>query len=156
MDFKTYLAQKRLSAATVRHYTRDIDYFLDWLKQEDTGVASFTYNDLLDFMRHCNHVGMSQKRIHALIGVVRHYMNWLIAENKRADNPAAGVFIKGLVRKLPTNILSMEAMEELFKQYGVQLNVDASKKIMLGLMIYQGLTVGEIMRLQSHHINIKE
>jgi integrase/recombinase XerD len=50
----------------------------------------------------------------------------------------------------------MEEMEELFKQYSVQLNVDASKKIMLGLMVYQSLTVGEIMRLQSHHIKLKD
>jgi integrase/recombinase XerD len=27
---------------------------------------------------------------------------------------------------------------------------------MLGLMIYQGLSVGEIMRLQAHHIKIKD
>ncbi|MEJ0101417.1 MAG: site-specific integrase [Bacteroidota bacterium] len=47
-------------------------------------------------------------------------------------------------------------MEELYKQYSVQLNVDASKKIMFGLMIYQGLTVGEIMRLQGHHIKMKD
>jgi integrase/recombinase XerD len=87
---------------------------------------------------------------------VRHYCNYLIHEGKRNDNPAAGVFIKGLVRKLPTNLLSLEEMEELFKQYSVQLNVDSGKKIMLGLLVYQGLRVGEIMRLQSHHIKLKD
>jgi integrase/recombinase XerD len=88
--------------------------------------------------------------------MVRHYCNYLIVEKQRTDNPAAGVFIKGLVRKLPTNLLSMEEMEELYKQYSVQLNVDSGKKIMLGLMVYQGLTVGEIMRLQSHHLRMKD
>ena len=47
-------------------------------------------------------------------------------------------------------------MEELYKQYSIQLSVDSSKKIMLGLMIYQGLTVGEIMRLQRHHFKLKD
>ena len=47
-------------------------------------------------------------------------------------------------------------MEELYKQYSLQLHVDASKKIMFGLMVYQGLTVGEVMRLQSHHFKMKD
>jgi len=80
----------------------------------------------------------------------------MIGEGKRNDNPAAGVFIKGLVRKLRVNLLSTEEMEELYKQYAIQLHVDSSKKIMLGLMMYQGVTVGEIMRLQSHHIKLKD
>jgi integrase/recombinase XerD len=88
--------------------------------------------------------------------MVRHYCNYLISESKRTDNPAAGVFIKGLVRKLPTNLLSIEELEELYKQYSIQLSVDGSKKIMLGLMIYQGVTVGEIMRLQRHHFKLKD
>jgi integrase/recombinase XerD len=88
--------------------------------------------------------------------MVRHYCNYLISEGRRHDNPAAGVFIKGLIRKLPTNLLSTEELEELYKQYSIQLSVDSSKKIMLGLMIYQGVTVGEIMRLQRHHFKLKD
>jgi hypothetical protein len=41
-------------------------------------------------------------------------------------------------------------MEELYRQYAVQLSVDAARKIMLGLLIYQGLTTGEIIRLELH------
>ena len=80
----------------------------------------------------------------------------MISEGKRNDNPAAGVFIKGLVRKLPSKLLSTEEMEELYKQYTIELHVDSSKKIIFGLMVYQGLGVGEIMRLQSHHIKLKD
>jgi len=47
-------------------------------------------------------------------------------------------------------------MEALFKQYSIQLNVDSSKKIMLGLMVYQGLMGGELMRIESKDIKIKE
>jgi integrase/recombinase XerD len=156
MNFTIYLQQKKLTANTVRHYTRDIGYFTDWLEQEDIKAETFVYNDLLDFMRSCHTDGISKRRTHALLGVVRHYCNYLISQRKRNDNPAAGVFIKGLSRKLPVNLLSMEEMEELYKQYSIQLNVDASKKIMLGLMVYQGITVGEMMRLQSHHIKMKD
>jgi len=156
MNFTAYLQQKKLSVSTVKAYTRRSDYFLAWLQQEDNSLENFTYNDVLDFMRYCTDEKKSKRNIHALLGTVRHYSNYLILQGKRNDNPAAGIFIKGLSRKLPINLLSVEEMEELFKQYSIQLNVDSSKKIMLGLMIYQGLMGGELMRIESQHIKIKE
>jgi integrase/recombinase XerD len=156
MNFTLYLQQKKLSVSTVKAYTRRSIYFLAWLQQEENSQENFTYNDLLDFMRYCTGEGMSKRNIHALLGTVRHYSNYLILQGKRNDNPAAGIFIKGLSRKLPINLLSTEEMEQLYKDYQLQLNVDSSKKIMLGLMIYQGLLVGELMRLESHHIKIQE
>jgi integrase/recombinase XerD len=156
MNFKEYLQQKQYSKATVNRYTEGISNFLDWLAEEDIKAEKFTYTELLEFMRFCHQRGISKRSVHNILCMVRHYCNYLISEGKRNDNPAAGVFIKGLVRKLPTNLLSMEELEELYKQYSIQLNVDASKKIMFGLMVYQGLTVGEIMRLQSHHIKGKD
>lgn len=66
------------------------------------------------------------------------------------------MFIKGLVKKLPMNLLAMEDMEELYKGYSIQLSVDASKKIMLGLMVYQGLGVGELVRIEARDIRLKE
>lgn len=156
MNFTEYLQQKKYSPVTVDRYTIYIKRFLTWLNDEELKAEEFTYSDLLEFMRYCHLSGVTKRTVHNILCIVRHYCNYLITEGKRNDNPAAGVFIKGLVRKLPTNLLSMEEMEELFKQYSIQLNVDSSKKIMLGLMIYQGLNVGELMRLQSHHIKMKD
>lgn len=154
--FTEYLQQKKYSDVTISRYTIYIKRFLKWLSDEELQAEQFTYSDLLDFMRYCNQNGITKRTVHNILCIVRHYCNYLITEQKRNDNPAAGVFIKGLVRKLPNNLLSMEEMEELYKQYSIQLNVDRSKKIMFGLMVYQGLTVGEIMRMQSHHIKLKE
>jgi integrase/recombinase XerD len=156
MTFTQYLESKIFSLRTVQHYTKYIQQFLTWLKAEDLKEEDFTYTDLLEFMRHCQQKGVTKRTVHNLLTMIRHYGNYLITEKKREDNPAAGVFIKGLIRKLPAHLLSIEELEELYRQYSIQLNVDASKKIMLGLMIYQGLTVGELMKLQSHHIKIKD
>jgi integrase/recombinase XerD len=156
MNFTDYLKDKKLSTATVALYTKSIGHFLAWLEAENLAAATSGYNDLLDFMRWCHAKGMTKRSVHSILGTVRHYCNYLIHEKKRDDNPAAGIFIKGLVRKLPTNLLSTEEMEELFRQYGIQLNVDGSKKIMFGLMVFQALTVGEILKLQSHHIKLQD
>ena len=156
MTFTEYLQQKRYSAVTVDRYSIYSKRFLNWLADEELKAEEFTYTDLLEFMRYSRQRGVTKHTTQNVLGIIRHYCNYLITEKKREDNPAAGVFIKGLVRKLPTNLLSIEAMEELYRQYCLQLHVDASKKIMLGLMIYQGLAVKELMKVESVHIKLKE
>jgi integrase/recombinase XerD len=156
MNFNEYLQNKKYSVTTIHNYTRDSNHFINWLQEEDLTAEAFTYTELLDFMRSCNAAGISKRRLHTILGVIRHYCTYLIHEGKRNDNPAAGVFIKGLVRKLPTNLLSFEELEELYKQYQIQINIDHSKKIMFGLMIYQGITVAELMRLEAHHFKLKD
>lgn len=156
MSFTNYLEQKRLSAKTIEIYTHDSHHFLTWLQKEDIAQQTFTYNDLLEYMRYCYAAGITSRRLHAILGVVRQYCVHLIELKQRSDNPAAGVFIKGLVRKLPANILSMEELEELYRQYSIQLKEDVSKKIMLGLMMYQGVTVTELIKLKAHHFRMKD
>lgn len=156
MTFIQYLQNKRYSTVTVDRYSVYIKRFLTWLEDEQLKAEEFTYTDLLEFMRYCKQRGVTKHTTQNILGIVRHYCNYLIVEKKRTDNPAAGVFIKGLVRKLPTNLLTMEEMEELYRQYSLQLHVDASKKIMFGLMVYQGLRVEELMRIEAAHIKLKE
>lgn len=156
MTFTEYLQQKKYSPATIARYTGYIGRFITWLNNEGIDAAAFTYNELLHFMRHCQDSGVTKRTAYGILCVIRHYCNYLICEGRRTDNPAAGVFIRGLVRKLPANLLNMEELEELYKQYSIQLNVDVSKKIMLGLLVYQGLTVGELTRIERKDIRLKE
>jgi integrase/recombinase XerD len=156
MNFTHYLQQKRYSVRTVDRYTGYIERFLTWLNRENIEAAAFTYNDLLSFMQHAGKSGITKRTLHNILCVIRHYCNYLICAGKRTDNPAAGVFIKGLVRKLPANLISFDELEELYKQYSIQISVDRSKKIMFGLMLYQGLTVGELTRMERRDIKLKE
>lgn len=156
MTFTEYLKHKKYSPATVNRYSGYIERFITWLSAENIDAAAFTYNELLHFMRHCQDSGVTKRTAYGILCVIRHYCNYLICEGKRTDNPAAGMFIRGLVRKLPANLLNMEELEELYKQYSIQLNVDAGKKIMFGLLVYQGLTVGELTRIERRDIGLKE
>lgn len=156
MTFKEYLGQKKYSEGTISTYTRYSERFLNWLAAEGISPQSFTYTTLLDFMRYCQSQRVTKRTVHNMLGVIRHYANYLIAAGKRNDNPAAGIFIKGLIRKIPAGLLSMEELEDLYKAYSIQLNVEQSKKIMFGLMVYQGVNVGGLMRIESRDIKLKD
>ena len=148
MNFTEYLQAKNYSVATIATYNKYITPFLQWLAAESIPPASFTYNDLVDFMRHCDASGKTQRTVSGMLGVIRHYCNYQVSENKRTDNPASGLFIRGRGRKLPSGLLEMEELESLFEQYRVQLHVALRKKILLGLLIWQGMTTGELSRLK--------
>jgi integrase/recombinase XerD len=156
MNFEQYLQDKRYSGVTINSYTGHITLFTDWLQQEQLTGEQATYNDVVAFMRAMQAKGRSKRTIHGQLNILRHYFNYLIAEGRRQDNPAAGLYMRGIVRKLPNNLLSREDMEDLYRQYQLQLRVDREKKIMLGLLIYQGLRTDEVMNLEAAHIDLRE
>jgi integrase/recombinase XerD len=156
MTFEQYLQDKRYSARTIYYYRLYASVFTDWLSQEQLTGEQASYNDMIAFMRHLTGKGKSKGRVRTQLSILRHYFKYLISEGLREDNPAAGIYVQGIVRKLPSNLLPMEELEELYRRYQLQLNVDPAKKIMLGLLIYQGLQTEEITRLEAVHIRLKE
>lgn len=156
MNFEQYLQDKRYAPDTVRVYLLGQELFTGWLEQEQLTGEAASYNDLLAFMRHLHDQGKSKRSIHNELNVLRHYFSYLVAEGRREDNPATGLHMRGLVRQLPANLLSREELEALYKQYQLQLQVDREKKIMLGLLIYQGLQTEEITRLAATDIHLRE
>lgn len=156
MTFITYLQQQRFSTATVDTYSKQLECFTQWLAGQQLSPADMTYPELLDFIGWLQEQGKSKKMVRSHLCILRHYFNYLVGAGKRSDNPAAGVFIRGLSRKLPADLLSIQQLQQLYDQYSIQLHVDLGKKIMLGLLAYQGLTTDEIERLQAADIRLKE
>ncbi|NLR59013.1 tyrosine-type recombinase/integrase [Chitinophaga polysaccharea] len=156
MMFTDYLKQKGHSGSTISTYSKYLACFTEWLEQDLLPADVISYTELLDFIRHLQSMNKSKALINAILCPVRHYFNYLVVEGKRTDNPATGLFIKGIIRRLPNNLLSHDEMLHLYECYQLQLQVDASKKIMLGLFIYQGVTVEELKRLYVTDIYLKE
>jgi integrase/recombinase XerD len=156
MTFTHYLQHLQHSAATIRTYGKYLDYLTSWLQAAQLNASELTYTELLDFIGWLQDKGKSKRVVSSVLGVLRHYFTYLITAGLRTDNPAAGVFIRGLPRRLPGNLFMTGELQQLYDQYRLQLRVGLSKKIMLGLFVYQGLTTGEIGRLQATDIRLNE
>lgn len=128
MTFITYLEQQRFAAATVGTYNKQLECFTQWLATEQLSPADITYTELMDFIGWLQAEGKSKKVVRSHLCILRHYFNYLVAAGKRTDNPAAGVFIRGLSRKLPADLLSIQQLQQLYDQYSIQLHVDLGKR----------------------------
>src|ERR1700743_1800990 len=98
MTFEQYLQSKRYSPPTITCYCKGESVFAGWLRQQQIPGEEATYNDVLAFMRYLQDKGRSKRTVHSQLNIVRHYFTYLIQEGRREDNPAAGVYIRGLVR----------------------------------------------------------
>jgi integrase/recombinase XerD len=156
MTFKHYLEEKRYSTRTITRYELYATLFTRWLQQEQLTGQQATYNDVIAFMRALREQGKSSRNVAYQLTILRHYFAYLISQGLRDDNPAAGLHVRGIIRTMPSNLLSTEELEDLYTRYQLQLRVDREKKLMLGLLVYQGLQTEEITRLEAAHIHLRE
>lgn len=156
MTFTEFLQSQHLASSSIQQYEQSMARFTVWLDAESITAQQFHYNDLIAFIQEEQEQGSSKRTVSGRLTAIRQYCSYLIYEQQRTDNPAAGVYLKGLSRTVPVNLLTTDEMNLLYQQYQLQLHVHDSSKIMVGLLIYQGLTVSELTRLKVHHFLMKD
>jgi integrase/recombinase XerD len=70
-------------------------------------------------------------------------------------NPASGLYLKGKKLGIPSNLLDKEELQKLYENYQVYDLRTARNRVILNLIINQGLTTGEIRALEPIHLKLK-
>ncbi len=160
--FKTCLQESGNSENTIRQKSNYAGYFLTWLEAENLVPEETRYNDILNFIDYCHLEGKSKRHINRKLCSVRAYYEYLKKENAGITNPAAGLFLKGVGKKLPSGIVSFKRLEQLYHEYPSEAgqapaNDTRTKrnKVILGLLVYQGVTTEELKQLEVSHVKLK-
>ncbi len=156
--FTSYLYDKKYSEYTIKVYLLKSDRFIAWARSQHSSPKKITYKKLLQYIKYLRSKKYKPKSINGELNAIKQYFNYLINENYRGDNPTEGLRVKGERKKVLYNLLSNDALEDLYYSYPTQHKnrlVQASlqrDKILLGFMVYQGITSQELYRLQTDHI----
>ena len=175
--FTDYLLQKGYSTNTIERYAKDVDKFKLWVKQENQSMESIRQSDILFYIQG-KKITNSQRSISVIINSIKHYYNYLIAINISVENPARQIQIKGIKRKVLYHILSKKELEKLYNDFGEiaekpkterspnnktkknlfenSEQVSKRNKVILGLIIYQGLGTAELSRLTEKDLKLRE
>lgn len=145
-QFTRYLKKLGFTADTIVRYNSMLRDYLEW---EETLAEAVAYKDLLDFVIQLQELGKSNDRVNKHLLVVRHYLNMQIDQGKRDSNPAAGFLIKDYKIKSP-NYLSRKELDSLLETY------TGKRWLLLSLIVYQGLSLGNLERLQTIHLNLEK
>lgn len=154
--FKDYLKTKNLRPRTIEAYHREQKKFLAWLEAENLDVKNVEYKDLLKLIRHSRASGRSRNETNKQLRGARLYYDYLIARGKLTDNPVVGLTVKRDRRRIPHDLLEWEELEQLYQSYEVTNSITQRNKVILGLLIYQALTLEEIEKLEALHLKLRE
>jgi integrase/recombinase XerD len=153
--FKNQLQELGRDKNTIRQKTNYAGYFLTWLENEHLQPEETRYNDLLNFIDYCKQEENSKKHINSKLRSIRNYYQYLQIQNPEITNPASNLFLKGAIQKLPSHITDITVLEKLYNNYKTATNRARRNKIILGLLVYQGVTTGELHQLEPGHLNLK-
>ncbi len=161
-EFIDYLLLKGFSNATVTSQTKVVVRFINWLNKENTPVISVSYNDILHYIQ-TRKVGLKQRTVSMEVNAIKHYYNFLSITHQVLENPTTQIQIKGIKRQTLYDVLTSQELEKLYHDFKVDetqkpLTVAVAKRnrMLLGLMIYQGLGTSELSNLTVADLKLRE
>jgi site-specific recombinase XerD len=173
--YREWLIIKGYSKQTTESYITMLQRFLQWLAKENIDIIETNYNDVMAFIQSCNQRGNERQTIQQYVVAVKHYYSHLIYEGDISDNPASSIEIKGIKRRKLHDTLNAKELDEVYKSYpavltpspservGVRLPPQKSNqlarkrsKVMLALLIYQGIKVEELAELETTDLKLRE
>jgi integrase/recombinase XerD len=154
--FDNYLETKGYRPLTLTAYKREHRKTMQWLREENLDPENLQYKNLLVLIGHCRAQGRSTGDINKVLNVARLYFNYLIKEGRATENPALGLSVKGYQRRIPHSLLEPEVLAGLYQGYRATGAKRQRNKAMLGLLIYQGLSIGELEKLGAGHLKLRE
>jgi len=149
-NFKKYLQDNGFRDNTISQHQRYVAYFTGWLREQYLQPQQATYNDILSFISHCRSVGKKTNNISRILVSVRHYYSFLQTRHN-TGNPAAGVYLRGISREIPCNLLENGELDRIYHDYRVTNPRQQRNRVILGLLIYQAVTTEELHRLETAH-----
>lgn len=155
-DFKQYLQYKQFTKKSVEIRLIVFDQYLKWIEKENLDIEQISYNDLLLFMKHCQQKGISQRTIKHYMIIVRHFYDHLEREQIISINPATDINVKGAKRKVLYHILEAHELHQLYNQYPSETIKERRNKVMLGLLVYQGVQTSELAKMEVKDVNLRE
>jgi len=154
--FRSQLKEKGYADATIRQKCNYVGDFLQWLDQERLEWNQARYNDMLNFIDHCRLEGQSKKLVNSKLRSIRNFYQYQKEMDPTIHNPALHLMIRGEYHRLPSGNLDYKTLEKLYDNYSKKTLRDKRNKVILGLLIYQGVTTGELQRMEPGHVQLNK
>src|SRR5690606_28982642 len=163
MSYEEYLLQNQYSQNTVAVHKCRIERFKSWLKHYGITAQELSYGNLLKYAKYLQtEKNYERQSTNNELRAVKLYYDYLIAKGELVENPAEDMAIRGKRIKVISNLLSEEELEDLYYSYDIEhydTFFKATKlrdKVVLGLMVFQGITGVELYHLQEEYVQLSK
>ncbi len=152
MTIETYLREK-YSRLTAKAYQRDIKHYLS--KQKDPQSA--TYEKILQYLEG-QRKPQSPASLNRILQSVKKYYDYLLATKKRKDHPCERLKIRDhyKIDIQLQDLFTREELESLLERKERYAILKNRNQLVLSLLIYQGITTGELIRLSPRSLDLEK
>ena len=143
-EFTQYLEKQHLKKETITNYNTR----LKRIQKLHSNIDTLSLEDLYQFKNQLKEQGFSLATIKQYFLVLKYYYRF----KERKDNPALLIKFQKRQQTLPTNLLTEHELYDLYSSFQANRILEIRNKVMLGIMVFQGLKRAEIEHLELHHI----
>ncbi len=149
-EYRIYLEKRDISEATIREHEKMVASWITWL---EIPVEKAKYKDVLDYVGYLHEIKKSAHRINKAMQAIGHYYKSLGLEDI-----AANVRIRGAVKTAVIPSLRPGQLDKIYDSFELKLghlNYMHSDKLILGMIIYQGVDWSDFLRIELRDVDIK-
>lgn len=155
---KDYLDYSRVnlnySPHTINNYKRDLNLFLDFLKEEGINdVKLVDYQIMRNYLMFLHKKNYDKKSVSRFLSTLRSFYKYLIKEGVIFENPLTLISNPKLDKKLP-NFLNEYELDKLFDIPDVNNPLGVRNALLLECLYSTGVRVSELVNIKINDIDI--
>jgi len=166
VGFDAYRRRNGYSEKSIKVQNSHINRLKDWCIVNNTDLEKITYNQILQFIDSERNRGILNQSIIREINSIRIYFDYLLESGTIRQNIIRCIKIRNSGKKAFFETLKSEQLENIYHDFmnlpqwehrtKTAKRLHKRNVVLLGLLIYQGLTSGDTAKLETSHINLQE
>lgn len=150
--FMEYLNNKNYSEHTTNSYKKDLDFFIEFLKEEKVNVINVDYKLLRKYLTVLYEKNYSKKTIARHISTLKSFYKYLTKIKKIDVNPMLLIKTPKLDKKLP-KFLNYDDLEKILSIPDTTTFLGKRDALILELLYSTGVRVSELIAIKIPDIN---
>jgi len=145
-----YVAERH-TKGTAKRYLRDIDIY----QKEMLGHELATYSEIMEYIGRLRKKYENPETVKTILHGIKKYYAWLVATGQRTDHPCRFLNLKDKKAKSVQlqDLFTTDELELLLERKERYTDLKIRNQVILGMLIYQGITTGELTRIELQDIN---
>lgn len=166
MNFKEYRQKNGYAEKTIKVQNSHLNRFNEWSIKQSISPENITYNEVLNFIDSQRNRNISKASVNRILNSVKIYFDYLVETKAIKQNIVRQIKLRNEGKRVLPELLSVEQLDKIYQDYcnipQWQHKTEIAKLlhqrniVILGLLIYQGLGSGEVIKLEITHINLSE
>ena len=149
-EFINYQLKEGYAKSTIKHYLQCLNYLENWYRGD---LRILRDEDLINYVNKLQRE-VKPQTINRRLSAIKVYFNYLQKKGEVRINVAQNIQVRNEYYPLET-VFSEEELNTIYQSYEVDSKWKMTKKVLLGLVIYQGIPTPTLKKMKREHVDLE-